>query len=70
MPQGTLTLKQQFQSISGTLGNAPISGGKLKGDEISFTAGGAQYTGHVTGSTMEGTTGGQKPVNWSAKKIG
>ena len=70
MPQGTLTLKQQFQSISGTLGSAPISGGKLRGDEISFTAGGVHYTGHVNGTAMEGTTGGQKPVSWSAKRAG
>jgi hypothetical protein len=70
MPQGTLTLKQQFQSVSGTLGDAPISGGKLRGDEITFTAGGVQYTGHVTGNAIEGTTGGQKPVSWTAKKMG
>lgn len=69
LPQGTLTLKQQFQAISGTLGSSPISGGKLRGDEITFTAGGVQYTGHVTGTTMEGTTGGQKPGNWNAKKM-
>ncbi len=70
MPQGTLTLKQQFQSVAGTLGSAPISGGKLRGDEITFTAGGVQYTGHVTGNEMDGATGGQKPVKWSAKRAG
>ena len=47
--------------ISGTLKNGnvitPISG-KLNGDEISFTAGGAQYTGWVNGKTIEGTVKG------------
>src|SRR5499425_3217312 len=53
LPQGELSLKQTFQMISGTLKNGnvitPISG-KLNGDEISFTAGGAQYTGRVNGN--------------------
>ena len=30
--------------------------GKLKGDEITFTAGGTEYTGKVNGTTIEGTT--------------
>jgi len=51
LSQGELTLKQTFQMISGTLksGNntAQITNGKLNGDQITFTAGGAQYTGHV-----------------------
>src|SRR5438445_6904549 len=53
LSQGELTLKQTFQMISGTLksGNntAQITNGKLNGDQITFTAGGAQYTGHVSG---------------------
>ena len=36
LPQGELTLKQEFQKISGTLGPKPISNGKLHGDEITF----------------------------------
>jgi precorrin-6B methylase 2 len=59
LPQGELTLKQEFQRISGTLrsGNVvtPITEGKLHGDHITFVAGGAQYTGRVSGSSMEGT---------------
>src|SRR4029450_3373663 len=42
-PQGDLTLTQQFQVISGTLGSTPISNGKLRGNDIAFTAGDAQY---------------------------
>jgi SAM-dependent methyltransferase len=68
LPQGELTLKQNFQMISGTLKNgkvvSPING-KLNGDQISFTAGGTQYTGRVNGNSMEGNAGGAK---WSATR--
>jgi precorrin-6B methylase 2 len=62
---GTLTLKQTYQMVSGTLnrgGNAvQIADGKLDGDRISFSAGDARYTGRVTSNGMEGTinTGGE-----------
>ena len=56
---GELALKQEFQKISGTLrsGNvsAPISRGRLNGDQISFGAGGAEYRGRVNGNAIEGT---------------
>ena len=71
LPQGELTLKQTFQMISGTLRSsnvtAPISG-KLNGDQIFFTAGEAQYTGRVSGNSIEGTlkSGGR----WSATRVG
>ena len=56
LPQGELAIKQTFQMITGTLKNgnvtAPISG-KLNGDQISFTAGGTQYTGRVNDNAME-----------------
>jgi len=54
LPQGTLTLKQQFQMISGTLGSTPISEGRLRGDEIEFTAGKVKYTGRVDGKSITG----------------
>jgi hypothetical protein len=45
-PQGDLTLEQQFQMVSGVLGSGsnavPVINGRLRGDEISFTAGAAQ----------------------------
>ena len=70
MPQGTLTIKQTFQMISGTLkqGNVvtPIDG-KLNGDQITFTASGTQYTGHVNGNSMEGTA---KDAKWNAIRSG
>jgi hypothetical protein len=68
LPQGELTLKQNFQMISGTLKNgnvvAPING-KLNGERISFTAGSASYTGRVNGDSMEGSVGG---AQWNATR--
>jgi hypothetical protein len=72
-PQGELTLKQTFQMISGTLKNGnvitPISG-KLNGDQISFTAGSAQYTGRVNGNTIDGTAKGGSNGKWTATRAG
>jgi Methyltransferase domain len=65
LPQGTLTLKQNFQMLSGTLGSAPITDAKMKGDEITFTAGSTKYTGKVNGTTMQGTANG---AAWTATK--
>jgi SAM-dependent methyltransferase len=71
LPQGDLTLKQQYQMVSGTLksGNssAQISDGKLRGDQLTFSAGGVQYTGRVNGSTITGTTG--SGATWNATKV-
>jgi hypothetical protein len=68
LPQGELSLQQTFQMITGTLKSAgattPING-KLNGDQISFTAGSASYSGHVSGKSMEGTVGGGK---WKATR--
>jgi hypothetical protein len=68
LPQGALTLKQNFQMVSGTLGGSAISDGRLRGDEITFTAGGAKYTGKVSGNTMSGTTSGGSGGKWSATR--
>lgn len=75
LPQGDLTLKQDFQMISGTLkaGNnsTPISNGRLRGDQINFTAGGAQYTGRVNGNAIEGTIkSGGNDGKWNATRSG
>lgn len=59
LPQGALTLTQEFQMISGTLGATPVTGGKLRGEEITFTVGIAEFNGRVQGDTMSGrVTGG------------
>jgi precorrin-6B methylase 2 len=72
---GELTLKQEFQMISGTLrsgGNATrITNGRLHGDRISFGAGADQYTGRVTGNAMGGTVkSGSTTKKWSATRAG
>jgi hypothetical protein len=61
-----LTLVQQFQMLSGTLGSNPIGEGKLRGNENSFTVGTTKYTGTVSGNTMKGTTAAG--AAWSASK--
>ena len=71
--QGDLTLTQTFQMLSGTLGAGasagPIANGKMRGDQITFQAGGAQYTGRVNGENMTGTsTSGGKTTNWQATR--
>jgi len=74
LPQGELTLKQTFQTVSGTLKSGgktmQISNGRLRGDQINFSAGGAQYTGRVNGSSMEGNAkSGGSDGKWSATRI-
>ncbi len=72
LAQGELTLKQNFQMIAGTLksgGNAEtMVAGKLRGDQISFIAGNAEYTGRVNGNTIEGTVKGSSSGSWSATR--
>jgi len=56
LPQGELTLKQSFQMLSGTLTNGertvPIKG-RVRGEEIIFTAGGKEYHGRYNGKQVE-----------------
>jgi precorrin-6B methylase 2 len=74
LPQGELTLKQEFQMISGSLNsngkNLAITNGKMRGDQISFSAGAAQYTGRVNGNSMSGTVKGGSGDNWTATRAG
>jgi predicted RNA methylase len=55
-PQGDVTLKQQYQMLSGTLRTAertvPIEG-KVRGEEITFKAGGKEYRGRMNGKQLE-----------------
>ena len=54
--QGELTLKQDFQKLSGTLhteGKTYALEGKLRGDEIAFKAGGREYRGKVNGKVLD-----------------
>jgi SAM-dependent methyltransferase len=64
MPAGQLNLTQKYQMVTGTLNNMPISEGRLRGDQIQFTAGGMKYTGRVNGNVIEGTA----PNSWRATR--
>jgi len=67
---GELTLEQRYQVITGSLrvgpSNMTISTGKVIGDQITFTAGTAQYTGRVNGNTIEGIA--QTSTGWRATR--
>ena len=58
LPTGQLTLSQQFQRLSGELASGasgtPIADARMRGEEITFSAGGLAYTGRVTGNSMAG----------------
>jgi len=71
LPKGELVLKQNFQMVSGTLtsgnGALTVTGGRLSGDRITFTAGDAQYTGRVKGDAISGTVKSDGTSgNWNA----
>jgi precorrin-6B methylase 2 len=69
---GELTLKQDFQMVSGTLtagGKASQLSGRLRGDVITLNGDGTELSGRVTGERMEGSAksgSGTKP--WSASR--
>ncbi len=70
--QGELALTQAFQMVSGTLragGNTlAVRNGRLRGDQLSFSAGNSEYTGRVNGATIEGTVKGANAGAWSATR--
>jgi len=73
LPRGALSLTQSFQMVAGTLTSGestnPITNGRLRGDQISFSVGAAQYTGRVDGKTIEGTmTSGGGHNTWTATR--
>jgi hypothetical protein len=73
MPQGELTLKQDFQAVSGTLASAghevPVVSGHVRGTQITFTAGGAEYAGRITNTAMEGSvTREGRSESWNATR--
>ena len=73
LKEGELKLKQQFQMLTGTLNaggkEQPISKAKLNGEQISFVAGGAEYTGRVKDGAMDGTVkSAGNNGSWSATR--
>ena len=72
LPQGELKLEQKFQTLTGTLSaggkQIPISNGRLRGEQITFVVGNAEYTGLVRGGTMQGTVKGGPSGSWTANR--
>ena len=74
LPDGELVLEQQFQMVSGTLrtgtGPVPIEAGRLRGNELTFRADGASYTGRVRGNQLAGDADdGVRRFGWHARRI-
>jgi SAM-dependent methyltransferase len=73
MPQGDLSLKQSIQMVTGTLmvnGKPVPVEGRLRGNEITFTAAGIEYVGKVNGDRIEGTArNGGKSAAWTAARV-
>lgn len=77
-----LVLKQKYQVVSGSIeltgqGDVPLSGGKLRGDELRLTLppgavdhGPVEMIGRVNGDTIAGTLrkGGRELAAWSARR--
>ncbi|MBX9903385.1 MAG: class I SAM-dependent methyltransferase [Burkholderiales bacterium] len=62
---------QEYQMVHGSVGSggklAPVLNGRLRGEDISFTAGDGRYAGKVSGDRIEGTvTAGGKTSPWVA----
>jgi hypothetical protein len=73
LDQGELILDQKFQMITGSIrtGNnaANISEGRMKGNEITFKANGATYSGTVSGNRIQGTFVSKgETKKWSASR--
>ena len=67
--QGDLTLSQDAQMLAGSLGGAAVEGGRLRGEQITFTVAGEQYSGTVKGNTIEGIVKGPKGERkWTATR--
>ena len=69
-----LTLTQMHQVLYGTLatttGDTPISNARMRGYDITFTAGERTYTGRLGGATMQGSVSGPAGTQtWKATKI-
>jgi len=73
LAQGQLSLAQNFQMLVGTFasgGNTVmITNGRVRGDQITFTAGNSEYSGRINGNTIEGTVKGASSGAWNATRV-
>ena len=75
LPQGTMTVTQDFQKVSGHLESGgrsiSIENGRLRGADIQFTLDKVVYSGRVAGNTIEGEMqDGTKRERFTAKRVG
>jgi precorrin-6B methylase 2 len=72
LAQGELALNQTFQNVTGSLRNGgntvAVTNGKLRGDQLSFSAGNTEYSGRVNGANIEGTMRGASAGAWHATR--
>jgi hypothetical protein len=73
MPNGTLALTQEYQTVQGTvtIGGKPqtVAMGRLNGDELTFIADGQTYKAKVSGNAMTGTvTTAKGDLPWTATR--
>jgi SAM-dependent methyltransferase len=74
MPEGELTLEQDFSRVSGAYDfngiNLPLESGRLNGADIRFTVNGIEYSGRVDGDVMQGTAKGRNgTAAWRASRV-
>jgi hypothetical protein len=65
---------QEFQMVQGSVSSggklSNVQLGRLRGEDISFTAGEARYAGKVNGNRIDGTvTAGGKTTPWTATRV-
>jgi hypothetical protein len=57
LPQGDLVLQQKFQMLTGTLNAGgrryELEDGRVRGEDITFRAGGREYRGRMNGTSLE-----------------
>ncbi len=71
---GDFDFRQEYQHVSGTVktggSSLYIKAGKLRGDEIRFSAGGVEYVGKAAGDTITGTaSSGGASREWIATRM-
>lgn len=72
-PDGEIVFNQNFQMVSGEIisknKKEVITGGKIRGNEISFYAGKTFYKGTIKGNNIEGTANtGKESIKWVATR--
>ena len=74
MPDGELTLEQDFQRVGGSYDfsgiDLPLENGRLYGADIRFTVNGIEYSGNIDGDVMRGTAKGRNGTHaWTAARV-